>query len=102
MLKMKAQLEKNKRKLILNGGRGREQSGEAGRERRPNQRIARESQHLELEQNLGFAELRHSTSPMISVGSFGHEQAEATMEEDTMEQHSKHSGEQIHLYCHQL
>jgi hypothetical protein len=40
--------------------------------------------HLELKQSLGFVELRHSPSPTVLVGSFGHEQARI-MEEYTME-----------------
>jgi hypothetical protein len=44
---------------------------------------------LGLEQNPGFADLRHSASPTISIGSFGQEQA-AAKEEDSVEQHSEH------------
>jgi len=46
--------------------------------------------NLELDQNHGFANLRHSTSPVISIVSFGQEHV-ATIEEDIMEQHSQHA-----------
>jgi hypothetical protein len=39
-----------------------------------------------MEQNPGFVELRHSSSLMISIGSFGHERV-TTMEEEFMKKH---------------
>lgn len=71
MLRMNAQLQKHNRKTILM---------EVGEESKRNKleeqlnfikELQRRVQHLELEKISGFADLRYSALPAISVGYFG-------------------------------
>lgn len=91
LIKLKAQVEKQKSKIVPL-----EISVEINKENIAKQEdiikdLQERVKHLELEQRLGFKELRNRSSPIPSIGSF--EYGHVTYkEEDTVQQHIEQHG----------